>query len=234
MRVSGTLVVPMQGKHGEEQTARLIEMLRRTGQQVVVADSPIADPAVPSVTSMNRQAVYELTEYLIKQGYQRIAFLTSLRVESVIEREAGYREAMQMHHLDVPPEYFLEVAGDDTTSQGRQEVDVFLAMRQPPEAIICLHDLIALNVLKRAAERGWKVPEQVAVAGFDDLPQAASSHPPLTTVHQPLYEMGRRAVEKLMEQIQGSGVTPCCEHLRCKLIIRNSTGRIERTPGPAD
>lgn len=106
-----------------------------------------------------------------------------------------------------------------------QEVDVFLAMRKPPDAIVCLHDLIALNVLRRCEERGWRVPQDVAVVGFDDLPQAAVCQPPLTTVHQPLLEMGRRAIELLVRQLKGEPLTAHHERLPCSQITRQSCGQ---------
>ena len=171
--------------------------------------------------------MHELTCHLIKSGYRRIAFLTNTPIESVIERQQGFRRAMEGHGLEVPPEYFLEAAGRNPASQGVQEVDLFMAMRTPPEAIICIHDLIALNVIRRCMERGWRVPQDVAVAGFDDLPAAASAQVPLTTVHQPLVEMGRRAVELMVRQLKGETLTAHHERLPCRLVIRNSCGAIK-------
>lgn len=223
-RVAGTIVAPLQTLTPEKTTAAVLHSLRQADQRVVLVDEFSADDAIPSVCSQNREAMYEVTRHLINRGYRRIAFLSSVKIEGVIEREEGFRLAMSEHGLDVPPEYFLEVAGRDPTVQGTQEVDVFMAMRYPPEAIVCLHDLIALNVLRRCAERGWKVPGDVAVTGFDDLPQAATSHPPLTTMHQPLQEMGRRAVELLVRQLQGETLVAHHERLPCHFTVRRSCG----------
>lgn len=223
-RVAGTIVAPLQTLTPERTTAAVLRALRQADQRVVLVDEFSADDAIPSICSQNREAMHELTCHLIKRGYRRIAFLSSVKIEGVIEREEGFHQAMREHGIEVPPEFFLEVAGRDPQVQGRQEVDVFMAMRRPPEAIVCLHDLIALNVLRRCEERGWKVPDDVAVAGFDDLPQAAVSHPPLTTMHQPLLEMGRHAVELLVRQLQGETLVAHHERLPCRFIVRRSCG----------
>jgi len=223
-RVAGTIVTPLQTLSPEKATADVLRALRQSDQRVVLLDEFSADDAIPSICSQNREAMHQLTSYLIGRGFRRIAFLSSVRIEGVIEREEGFRMAMEEHGLEVPPEYFLEVASRDAAVQGIQEVDVFLAMRRPPEAIVCLHDLIAFNVLRRCAERGWKVPQDVVVVGFDNLPQAAFCHPPLTTMHQPLREMGRHAVDLLARQLAGETLVNHHERLPCQFIVRQSCG----------
>jgi DNA-binding LacI/PurR family transcriptional regulator len=222
--VAGTILVPLQTPFPDATNARVIHALRQAGQKVVMVDEFSDDASVPSVCSQNREAMCELTGHLIARGYRRIAFLTSARIEVVREREEGFLNTMKAHGLPVPPEYFLEVGSRDPARQGIQEMDVLMAMRTPPEAVICLHDLIALNALQRCEERGWKVPGGVAIVGFDDLPASASSRPPLTTVHQPLMEAGRRAVELLVRQLNGEELVNHHERLPCRLIVRESCG----------
>lgn len=223
-RVAGTIVVPLQTSSPDQTTDRVIRALKQAGQKVVLVDEYSSDDEIVSVASQNREAMHELTSHLIKLGHKRIAFLTSTRTEVVAEREDGFRQAMKDHGLEVPPEYFLEVAGRDPVKQGVQEIDVFMAMRTPPEAIVCLHDLIAINAMRHATERGWTVPGDVAIVGFDDLPQAAASQPPLTSVHQPLMEAGARAVELLIRQLEGEELSAHHERLPCRLVVRRSCG----------
>lgn len=223
-RVAGTIVVPLQTATPDRSTAMVLRALRQAGQKVVLVDEDSDDEGLSSVSSQNREATGALTRHLIGLGHRRIAFLSSTRTEVVREREDGFRQAMEEAGLTVPPEYFLEVAGRDPSLQGRQEIDVFMAMRTPPEAIVCLHDLIALNALRRCAERGWKVPQDVAIVGFDDLPQAATATPALTSVHQPLSEIGARAVEVLIEELKGADAEHRHERLPCRLVVRQSCG----------
>ncbi|MFA6285927.1 MAG: GntR family transcriptional regulator [Opitutaceae bacterium] len=223
-KVAGTILVPLQTPLSDANNARVVHALRQAGQQVVMVDEFSDDASLTSVCSQNREAMQALTNHLIARGYQRIAFLTSVRTEVVQEREEGFLAAMKERGLPVPPEYFLEVGSRDPARQGIQEMDVLMALRTPPQAVICLHDLIALNALKRCEERGWKVPADVAIVGFDDLPASASSRPPLTTVHQPLMEAGRRAVELLVRQLKGEELINHHERLPCQLIERGSVG----------
>jgi GntR family transcriptional regulator of arabinose operon len=223
LRVAGTIVIPLQTGQKGRDTDRILQALRGGDQHVVLADTHVPDSNVPSVCSQNREAMYQLTTHLVEQGYRKIAFLTAFPTEAAVEREEGYKMAMADHNLAVPPHYFLQVASTDPSRQGRQMVDVFMAMREPPEAIICLHDLIALNVLDQCRLRGWKVPQEVAVVGFDDLPQTRASHPPLTTMHQPLHKMGATALQLLIDEL--NGVSSGNRHIRlpCELIVRESS-----------
>ncbi|MDF3129499.1 GntR family transcriptional regulator [Kiritimatiellaeota bacterium B1221] len=224
IRVAGTIVMPLQtGPDEADELAKVVQALHGADQQVVLADTYAPESEFPSVSSQNREAMYELTSQVIKMGHRKIAFLTSHPIESVVEREEGFRQAMAEHGLDVPPHYFLQTAGLDPVVQGRQAVDVFLAMREPPEAIICLHDLIALNVLDACEKRGWKVPQEVSVVGFDDLPQAAQSYPPLTTMHQPLFEIGESAANMLMDRLEKNDTEEDLHpRLPCRLVKRKS------------
>ncbi|GHC01661.1 GntR family transcriptional regulator [Cerasicoccus arenae] len=224
LRVAGTIIVPLQTPTSNNPTSRIIRALRQAGQQVVLLDENSSDDELVSVVSQNRESMRELTMHLVQRGYRRIAFLTGTKTQEVAEREMGFRQAMEEKGLEVPPEYFLEVAGRDPASQGRQEIDVFMAMRTPPEAIVCLHDLIALNAMGRCAERGWRVPQDIAIVGFDDLPQAQMSSPPLTSVHQPLREEGKRALELLVELLNGKKLVGHHERLPCRLVVRDSCG----------
>jgi len=228
LRVAGTIVVPLQSVSPNYSTGLIINALRQAGQKVVLVDENSPDDSIVRISSQNREAMKVLTQHLIGQGYKRIAFLTSTRTEAVIEREEGFMEAMQEAGLEVPPEYFLQVAGRDPARQGTQEIDVFRAMRHPPEAIVCLHDLIALNAMKRCAERGWRVPEDVAIVGFDDLPQSSMSQPALTSVHQPLRRCGERALELLVELLEGKDHYAHHERLPCELVVRDSCGGTKR------
>jgi DNA-binding LacI/PurR family transcriptional regulator len=225
LRVAGTLVVPLQTVRPRRNTARVVTALRNAGQQVVMVDDFSRDDELVSVSSQNREAMHELTSYLIDAGYRRIAFLTSVSTEVTREREAGFLDAMKERGLEISPEYFLTVAKMDPTLQGVQEIDVLMAMREPPEAIVCLHDLIALNVIKRCKDRGWSVPDDVAVVGFDDLPQASLVSPGLTSVHQPLRRTGARAVELLVQLLEGEQLSGHHERLPCSLMIRESCAK---------
>ncbi len=221
----GALFIPVQGPQGDEVSNEALTALVQAGQKVVVLDSQVEGPfkeKLSCITSRHLEGSYDLTKYVIELGYKRIAYLRGPHVQSGDLRLQGFLKAIHEAGLEVPPEYNLEVAARDVENQGFQEVDVFLAMREPPEAIVCLHDLMAVNVVQRCRERGIRVPEDMAVVGFDDLLQARLCNPPLTTMKQSAFEVGRRATEVLIGHIRGEITEPVFEQIPCELMIRKS------------
>ncbi|QDU35261.1 Arabinose metabolism transcriptional repressor [Poriferisphaera corsica] len=221
----GSLFFPIQHTPNPN-NLQIIQMLRNTGQHVVVLDMLLDDcddPDVSFVTAQNDEGVYQLTKHLIEKGYKRIAFLTGdSTVYTINQREQGFRRGMSEAGLPIPNEYFLMTAPREVSSQGIQEIQVLLAMRQPPEVIICLHDMIALNILNYCQENNIDVPNTIAIAGFDDLEPAAKSTPSLTTVHQPLNEIGRTAFNLLIDKLNITGDDQRHIELPCDLIVRDS------------
>ncbi|NLX08007.1 MAG: GntR family transcriptional regulator [Phycisphaerae bacterium] len=221
----GALFIPTQGLDCDQVNREVIRTLRDAGQQVVLIDTDLdGGESLSSVVSRNFEGSYAVTRHLIGLGYRRIAHLRGPHNSTTEERLAGFAAAVREAGLAIRPEYTLMVAARDVDEQGVQEVDVFKAMAEPPEAVVCIHDLIALNVLRRCAERGIRVPEDLAVVGFDDLHQARVCSPPLTTVRQQLFTMGKRAMEILVQRIRGETPGPVKERLACELVVRRSCG----------
>ncbi len=234
-KVIGTLLYPLSGPESDTDNQSLVRALQAANQQVVIIDSEIGGEIqnkVSCITCQNFEGSFRLTQHLISLGYKRIAYLRGPHTYSVDQRHSGFIKAMKDAGLPVPPGYDLLVASRKLEEQGQQEVDVLYSMKQPPEVIICLHDLIALNVLHRCAHYGWQVPDDVAVAGFGDIYQARLAHPPLTTVALEFEKMGRRAMEVLIGHIRGDITEPVIERLPCELVIRQSCGQKEQNPPP--
>jgi DNA-binding LacI/PurR family transcriptional regulator len=226
----GTILTPILGT-SDEPAACVVDALTAAGQKVVLVNSGLEgryEGKLSWVGSRNFEGGHELTRRLISMGYTRIAYLRGPRSHSQQARIDGFTRAMEEAGLPIRPEYMLQVGSDDIREQGVQEVNVFRAMVEPPEAILCVHDLIAVNVIRRCREVGIRVPADVAVAGFDDLPVARACHPPLTTVRQPLREIGRRAMEILIGHIHGRIAKPVIEQLPCKVVVRESCSSDER------
>ncbi|MDD2707869.1 MAG: GntR family transcriptional regulator [Verrucomicrobiae bacterium] len=227
MKVVGTLCAPVQGPFSDRMNNEALEALIHAGQKVVLVDSDVPGPfqgKISCVTSQNFEAADELTRHLMAHGCKRIAFLRGPAIRSGDLRFEGFKKAMRDGGLEIRPEYSLRVAADQVEFQGNQEVDVFKAMREPPEAVVCLHDLIALNMLKHCKERGVRVPEDMAIVGFDDLPVSKHADPPLTTMRQAFDEMGRRAMRILLKHLQDQTIAPIMDQLPCQLIERKSCG----------
>ncbi len=155
-----------------------------------------------SITYDNRQAGYEVTKYLLAQGRQRIAYLQGpARSAAVRDRRAGYEQALS--EAGIPLDETLIVGDSWAFADAVVAAEQLLAKSAPPTAIFAANDTLAAAALNVLRGRGLRVPEDVAIVGFDDTSVAAESEPPLTTVRAPLVEMSERAVTRLLEALNG-------------------------------
>ncbi len=136
------------------------------------------------------------------------------------EREAGYRAALAQYGLPVDETLIQE--GNFFQSDGYAAGEALLRLPTPPTAIFASNDVMAFGVMEIVRERGFKIPDDVSIVGFDDIPQAAYVHPSLTTVRQPLEEMGRAAARNLLTLIEDSDYAPQRVELPVELIVRES------------
>lgn len=188
----------------------------------------IVDPAsqapqeVLSVGATNWRGGVQATEHLIGLGHRRIAFVGALPSSTAgRERLAGYRSAMESAGLVVDPKHL--VLGHFRTEDGMACRDI-LRDGGRPTAIFAANDAVALGVLQAAHEVGLRVPEDLSVIGFDDSHAAVGATPQLTTVRQPLFDMGRMAMRSTMSVVRGDPkITPHIE-LATTLVERESTG----------
>jgi len=164
-----------------------------------------------------------IAEHLIGLGHRRIACLAPPADLLFAEyRLTGLRQALADHGLDLPAEWI--VRGDLTQRSGYEGALRLLDGPQPPTAIAACNDLMALGAMSAIQERGLVVGRDVAVTGFDDIPMAEHSHPPLTTVHQPIYQIGKMVCEMLIRLLQGQELASRQVILAPKLIVRQSCG----------
>jgi len=181
---------------------RSIRRVDELGFSFVVFEQAPAGVAVVSVTAENRSGARQLTEHLLASGHRRIAFMSTRTPWPMLEeRLRGYREALSSAEA-VAPE--LEVTdGIWDPASGARMAERLFELADPPTAIMCGNDLLALGVLQTARVRGLRVPDDVAVTGFDDFEFAQFADPPLTTVRVPGYELGRAGAESLLARLAG-------------------------------
>lgn len=169
----------------------------------------------------NRQAALGVVEYLIQRGRRRIAFISMFPdIMSGIVRRKGYMQALLGAQLPADPALIIET--DGSFQGGQQAIRQLAALETPPDAIFAANDPIALGALAELRVCGYSVPDDIALVGFDDQPTAALSDPPLTTVHQPIDELGRQAVELLVSVIDGKFDVPQHITLPTQLIERGT------------
>lgn len=176
---------------------------------------------VPSVVTTNRKGAYDATTYLINLGHRRIGFITgTMEFGCAQERLAGYQDSLKEHGLAFDPELVCE--GDFQQPQGYHCAQQLLGLPNPPTALFASNDVMAFGAMEAARERGLRLPTDLSIIGFDDIPQAEHVHPTLTTIRQPLEEMGHSAVRLLLKYI----ANPLAEiervELPTELVIRES------------
>ncbi|MFC4425032.1 LacI family DNA-binding transcriptional regulator [Deinococcus navajonensis] len=163
------------------------------------------------------------TRHLLALGHRRIAHLrgTANHIRDAAEREAGFLEAMQAAGLSVPGEAIQD--GLFSEAGGERAARRLLSLPQPPTAIFAANDRSALGVLRAAAALGLRVPHDLSVVGFDDIHAASVTDPPLTTVRQPLEQMGAAAATLLIDLIRGVPVVEPHVIFPAQLVVRGST-----------
>jgi len=177
----------------------------------------------------NEGGAQAAVEHLISLGHRRIAFIQGpAGTPSSTRRLTGFRRALERAGLPVLEE--LVVPGSYTREAGRTGIERLLAMPEPPTAVFCANDLIALGALEAAQQLGWQVPRDLSIVGFDDIDEAARARPPLTTIRQPPQHLGAVAAELLMERLSGR-VEPRHTVLEFSLVVRESTAPPQPTAG---
>jgi DNA-binding LacI/PurR family transcriptional regulator len=170
----------------------------------------------------NRRAAMDVVEYLVKLGHKRIATIAGdLHTQAGEARLEGYRQAMAKYGFSVPREYIQE--GFFLRTPARTAARALLRLDEKPTAIFAASDVMALEVVDEARAEGMRIPWDISLVGFDDNPIAGYSQVRLTTVSQPIVEMGRLALEKLNQIVLEKENQPVKVVLPTKLIKREST-----------
>jgi len=178
----------------------------------------------PSVRVDNIAAAADGTDYLIQLGHQRIGFIAGKQGSLLTkDREKGFRKAMRRARLPVNAEWIVE--GEQTIEGARRATRRLLDLEQPPTAIFCGNDEMALGALHEIKSAGLKIPRDISVIGFDDIRYAEIADPPLTTIAQPAEEIGERSMRRLCQAIDGSASDNAPEMVPHKLVVRKSTGK---------
>jgi LacI family transcriptional regulator len=193
------------------------------GVPVVAVDPHTGPTGPPTVDSDNLAGAVIATRHLLDLGHRRIGFVAGRPdLESSRLREAGYRQALTEAGIAVDED--LIRVGDYKMESARGPVAELLALPDRPTAVFAANDLTAIAAIEVARQSGLAVPGGLSVIGFDDVPEAAAATPPLTTVRQPIQQMGAAAVTMLVALLDGQ--TPGSTHVRLPttLVVRGSTG----------
>jgi DNA-binding LacI/PurR family transcriptional regulator len=189
---------------------------------VLLHQPPPEDLKIPYVTVENKNGAYQMVEHLIRCGHERIAFLAGVpENEDAYWRERGFREALAAHNLPFDPELIAEAGFD--VEPAMQIVTQWLDEDKKIDAIFAADDVSARGAIQAVQAAGKRVPEDIAVAGFDDALLSQYIDPPLTTVRAPIEEAGRAAATQLLHVIRHEPVKSLTL-LPTELVIRQSCG----------
>jgi GntR family transcriptional regulator, arabinose operon transcriptional repressor len=222
-RVAGMIIFPVSDVTSDQSIAEL----QATGMPLVLVDRYLSDLDTDYVVADNAGGGYRVTEHLIILGHTRIGFvyanIGTLLTTSVRDRFAGYRRALETYglHYDTSAIVQLPWIGAPKAAHRYEE---FLAQPNRPSAIFAVNDDIALLLMQAAQRSGLRVPEDLAIVGFDDLNFAEHVNPPLTTVSQPRMDVGLRAGNLLINRIEGRGGPKKHIELPTSLMVRASCG----------
>ncbi len=237
--------VVIYGTHGKESSARFLRLLttkvdgfilmtrsvedkyifylHERGIPFVLLDRKIDGIQVDCILTNNAQGAYKATEHLLLHNHQRVAFISGpMNSPDSRERFNGYRQALQDHGILFLPR--LVERGDFRQPSGYQAMRRLLEQPDPPSAVLAANDEMAIGAIEAVRERGQKVPDDIAIVGFDDIDMASYVQPSLSTVRQPIYKFGTLAVQMLIRRIGGVDAEAEAITLPTKLVIRRSCG----------
>jgi LacI family transcriptional regulator, galactose operon repressor len=211
----------------EESSSELERLLDRGYRFVVLDPLMPLDERIPSVSAAHTSGADQAMRHLLELGHRRIAQITGPRGWLATEdRRRGYRAALAS--AGILPDPALEVEATPEIDPGRAAAESVLGLPEPPTAIFAFNDNIAIGTLQAARARGLRVPEDLSVVGFDDVEHATIVTPTLTTVRQPLAEMGRTAVSLLNRLLEGQRFETLHVELATRLVVRESTAPLRR------
>jgi LacI family transcriptional regulator len=219
--VDGFIITPPHTRQSQQEN-EFIEQLLKKGMPIVFIGNRLDNPTVDFVTSRAQDGAMKAVLHLAQLGHQRIGFIGGHYTQGVaVGRWLGYQEAIITSNLTIRPEYMLE--SDLSQDGGETAMGQLLALPNRPTAVLCVNDLMAVGAMRACQQHGIDVPTDMSIIGFDDIPLARLTRPPLTTVAQPAYDLGCKSAELLLNRTQNSKLLPQQVTLQSELIIRDST-----------
>jgi LacI family transcriptional regulator len=193
----------------------------RIGEPLVAVDPQSETVEFPAVIATNRVGAMAAMEHLLSLGHRRIGFIGGRpELQSSQRRLQGYYDSLADAHIMIDPALVQE--GDFTWSSGHRCAQKLLTLTEPPTAIFAANDEMAFGVMAAAAAAGVRIPTDLSLIGFDNVPEAAATQPPLTTIDQSLEQMGEVAAGLLVKVIQGEPLAGSLQKVPTSLVVRDS------------
>jgi LacI family repressor for deo operon, udp, cdd, tsx, nupC, and nupG len=218
-QVDGIIMTGIHNKH------ELVQSFEQYGPLVMISQYTEKD-VFPAVTVDNYEAAYTATKHLVKLGHHKIGMVSGKRESMILrDREAGFRKALSDSNIPLIEEWIRETAGFNIVN-GKLYVDEMFKAEDRPSAVFAANDELAVGVIQATKERGLSVPEDMAVVGFDGQFICTVIEPNLTTMAQPIEQLGSIGMSLLIQKIRGEMVHTKRIVLKTELVIRSSCGAI--------
>jgi len=214
---SGLLICPWANENEES-------FFRTLPVPYVLIGSPLKNVKADTVLVNNQMAAQKMASYLVEAGYREFAYIGISGLSSRDRRLQGFRFGLMEHDCVLPEKNILLIDSSDSEMM-KSRISVFLKQLKKPTALFCYHDLFASTAVNLCHRLGISVPDEIGIAGFDDLPIASELYPSLTTVRYPIRDMARIACETLFARINlgNRKEDGFCRYLDSELVIRDST-----------
>lgn len=207
----------------------VLRRVRDMGMAIVAIDRRIIDLPTDSVVVDNESAAHEAVSHLVRLGHRRIAIVGGPSdADTARERQRGYQRALREANIPIGPD--LCRRGDFREAAALNMTRDLLDLPDPPTAIFAVNNLTTIGVLGAVRERGLKVPTDISIVGFDDIPTGELLDPPLTVVRQPTYRVGAQAAKLLIRRLRDPSAPVREVVLAASLIVRGSTGQLRASP----
>jgi DNA-binding LacI/PurR family transcriptional regulator len=227
-RVSGVFFAPLELTPAKDDVNRRIaDALDGARIPVVLLDRTVLPYPLRGHHDLvgidNRRAVFVVAEHLLRLGARRVAFIALPNAAATVDaREAGYREALHAAGVPADPALVARLNPDDAASVGQ------LVGASRPDAIVCANDLTAARLMRTLIRLGLRIPQDVRLAGIDDIELSSLLPVPLTTLRQPTRQIGDAALSAMLERAARADLPPRDILLHCELVVRESCGAAER------
>ncbi|KYP81414.1 LacI family DNA-binding transcriptional regulator [Ferroacidibacillus organovorans] len=204
-------------------TDPLLELVTELRIPSVLIGRPFNSLPISWINNDNRLAAHDMTQHLIRMGHRRIGYIGgSQELVVSLDRLRGYSDALFEADLKLDPQCI--VSGEFLEDVGYSGMMRLLALAERPTAVVASDDVLAFGAMRAAGELGYSIPDDLAIVGFNDIPLAKLSNPPMTTVNVNIYELGVQATHLLLDEIQGSVRGPKHQIIEHQLVIRRSCG----------
>jgi DNA-binding LacI/PurR family transcriptional regulator len=200
-----------------------IELLAQQGQPIITISAHTPQRQFPGVFPDNQQGIEAVMEHLFAQGHERIGFVGNLEITDIEERYRGYIAALQRRGLQLDPTLVF-VTDSPMEDRGVLAAQQFLAAGASCDAMVVGNDWNAIGFMRELQAHGYRIPEDMAIVGFDDIPEAQTTTPPLSTVRQSINELGATAATLLLTKLAGGTVNPAPHYVPTIFVPRESSG----------